>query len=102
MGANGKTIENRGQAAITMKDPSTRATINSVFQVARVSRPLYSVSRICDAGCEVSFNKTEGRVMKGAKVIATFPRRGGLYVNTFMVKPADPKRHRDMGFTRHA
>jgi hypothetical protein len=102
MGANGKTIENRGQAAVAMKSTSTGANINSVFQIARVSRPLYSVSRICDAGCDVQFTKTEGRVSKGGKLIATFPRKGGLYVSTFTVKPADPRRHKDMGFQRPA
>ena len=102
MGANGKTIENRGQAAVAMKSTSTGANINSVFQIARVSRPLYSVSRICDAGCDVQFSKTEGRVSKGGKLIATFPRKGGLYVSTFTVKPADPRRHKDMGFQRPA
>ena len=100
MGANGKTIENRGQAAVAMKCGT--ANINSVFQIARVSRPLYSVSRICDAGCDVHFNKTEGRITKGGKLVATFPRRGGLYVNTFVVRPADPRKHEDMGFQRHA
>ena len=103
MGANGKTIINKGQAAVRMKAPDTGAMINSVFQVAQVSRPLYSVSKICDSGCEVTFNNKEGRVLtKSGKLIATFPRRGGLYVNTFLVKPSDPSKHKEMGFTRHA
>ena len=79
IGANGKTIENKGQAAVSLK-ASNGVRINSVFQIAQVSRPFYSVSRICDAGCEVSFNRTEGRVTKNGKRIATFPRRRGLYV----------------------
>jgi hypothetical protein len=85
-----------------MTAPDIGAMINSVFQVAQVSRPLYSVSKICDSGCDVTFNKTEGRVLKNGKLIATFPRRGGLYVNTFLVKPSDPSKHKEMGFTRHA
>ena len=85
-----------------MKAPTTGVRINSVFQIARVSRPLYSVSRVCDAGCEVSFNQTEGKVTKNGKVIAVFPRRGGLYVGTLMVKPAQPKVHDQMGFVRQA
>ena len=56
--------------------------LRSNFQIAEVSRMLYSVSQICDAGCDVRFNKTEGRVLKGERVLATFPRKGGLYVMT--------------------
>jgi len=102
MGANGKTIENLGQAAVSMKAPTTGVRINSIFQIAHVSRPLYSVSRICDSGCEVTFNQSEGKVTKNGKLIAVFPRRGGLYVGTLMVKPAQPKDHEKMGFVRQA
>jgi len=102
VGANGKTIENKGQAAVRMKAQDTGAMINSVFQIAQVSRPLYSVSKICDSGCEVAFDNKEGRVLKNGKVIASFPRRGGLYVSTFLIKPSDPSKHKQMGFQRHA
>jgi len=90
-GANGKTIENKGQSTVHMRAKETGVKINSVFQIAEVSRPLYSVSQICDSGCEVAFNKDEGRVTRGGKLIATFPRRGGLYIGALMVKPGNPK-----------
>ena len=57
--------------------------VTSTFQVAPVTRPLHSVSRMCDSGCEVSFNKDRGEVTKNGKIIATYRRMGGLYVAEF-------------------
>jgi hypothetical protein len=99
-GANGKTIENKGQSTVRMRSKDTGVKINSVFQIAHVSRPLYSVSKICDTGCEVHFNKTEGRVTRNNKLIATFPRRGGLYIGTLVVNPNNPRKHKDADFIR--
>ena len=56
------------------------SSFSSVFQIADVTRPLYSVGRMCDAGCSVSFTKDQATVRKGAKVMAVFKRQGGLYV----------------------
>jgi len=102
-GANGKTIENKGQSTVRMRAKDTDVRINSIFQIAQGSRPLYSVSKICDTGCEVHFTKDEGRVTRNGKLIAAFPRRGGLYIGTLIVKPGDPKsvkNARDAPFVR--
>jgi hypothetical protein len=48
--------------------------------VTDVTRALYSVSKMCDEGCEVHFTATEGIVTKQGKVVAKFVREGGLYV----------------------
>ena len=76
--ANGDHIRNKGQAVVRGRVGKRR--IASTFQVADVSRALYSVSKICDDNCEVHFTKTEGRVTRDGKVIAVFLREGGLYV----------------------
>jgi hypothetical protein len=56
-----------------------------------VSRPLYSVGRICDAGCEVSFNAKQATVSKNNRKIAIFERRNGLYLANIEVRgTADP------------
>ena len=81
-----------------MRAKETGVKINSVFQIAEVSRPLHPVSKICDSGCEVAFNKDEGRVTRGGKLIATFPRRGGLYIGALMVKPGNPKNPKESDF----
>ena len=62
-------------------------TSKSVFQVADVTRALYSVSEICDDGCEVHFAATEAVVTKGGKVITRFGREGGVYTVELEIKP---------------
>jgi hypothetical protein len=51
--AGGKAIDNEGRVSIVMHAPSgedTRSELLSCFQVAKVTRPLISVSRICSKG----------------------------------------------------
>ena len=51
--ANGDPITNRGQLIVGL--PTTEGhPIHFAFQVCEVSRPLWSVSKICDAGCSVT------------------------------------------------
>jgi len=77
--ANGGKIRNHGQSNVKMRTKEgTR--VASTFQVADVTRPLYSVSKLCDAGYDVAFKKHEALVTKGDKVIHRFHREGGLYV----------------------
>ena len=86
--ANGDPIENRGQMTLNLTT-TTGHPIQSVFQVCEVSRPLWSVSKICDAGCEVTFTKT-GASIKHAptgKEVCTFERKRGLYVASMPLRP---------------
>jgi hypothetical protein len=86
--ANGGKILNLGEATLNFND-GAGSKLRSNFQVAEVSRMLYSVSQICDTECEVHFNKSEGTVIKDNKIIARFPRKGGLYVmETTLKAPA--------------
>jgi len=88
--ANGDRIANIGEVAMTLKS-KTGATFNSVFQIADVTRPLYSVGRICDAGCEVTFNNEQAVVRKSGKVMSVFKRQGGLYIADLDVMNDEPK-----------
>jgi len=98
--ANGGKILNLGETSLNFNDGSG-SRMRSTFQVAEVSRMLYSVSQLCDAGCDVSFNKDEGRVTKDGKTLAKFPRKGGLYVMTTTLKaPTAHKQRPDTGFAR--
>ena len=56
--------------------------MKTTVQVAEVSRPLMSVSQICDAHSDnqVIFTAAEGVVMRNDRVLARYPRSGGLYV----------------------
>ena len=67
----------------------------SCFQVANVTRPLMSVSKVCDQGLRCIFDDERATIVdkKTGKEIATFERRGGLYIAKMKLKaPA--------GFTR--
>jgi len=88
--ANGDRIDNLGEVPVRLKEKDG-VTFGSVFQVADVTRPLYSVGRICDNGCTVSFNNTRAVVMKGGRKMATFQRKGGLYLADFELLPPDNK-----------
>ena len=61
-------------------------TVRSTFQIADVTRALFSVSKMCDEGCEVHFAQTEAIATKGGKVVTRFAREGGLYCVEMQLK----------------
>ena len=62
-------------------DGDENRKIKSTFQVAEVTRPLMSVSRVCDQGLTCSFTDTHALVLdKAGKTVVKFDRRGGLYI----------------------
>ena len=78
--ANGSPIPNLGQLVAHFKDPDGRAC-GIPFQVAEVERPLLSVSRLAEAGCQVSFKDHSGEILHvatGRKL--PLVRRGGVYL----------------------
>ncbi len=79
--AGGNRIRNLGQARVGVRDPGCTSGFGSILQIAEVSRPLYSVSKICDSGASVTFSNSEAVVKsKDGAVLAKFKREGGLYV----------------------
>ena len=55
--------------------------LQSVFQVAGVTRPLMSVGRVCDQGLKCIFDDKKALVVdKDSEGVCRFERRGGLYV----------------------
>ena len=79
---DGGTIPNLGQSQLNLSDESIGRDIQSVFQVAAVTRPLMSVGRICDEGHSVTFNSVMAVVNgKDGSELCRFVRNGsGLYV----------------------
>ena len=53
---DGGTIPNLGQSKLHLSDLGVGRDIESVFQVAAVTRPLMSVECICDEGHSVTLN----------------------------------------------
>ena len=95
VGAGGHKMKNRGEMALALKTPEGRG-ISTTFQVSDVTRPLWSVARICDAGFDVIFSKDGARVVsQKGKVICKFARVGNLY----KIK-MDLKNPMHKGFTR--
>ena len=86
MAASGDRIENEGESDVLLEGGSI--PIKSVFQIANVTRPLMSISRICDHdGNTVTFDKDKGIVYnKNRKELCRFVRDGALYTMKFKVK----------------
>jgi hypothetical protein len=103
--ASGGSIENEGEMHMVMQnmeDQRGMKSLKTVFQACNVTRPLCSVSKVCDAhpDANVRFDAKQALVRRGKRVIATFKRRGGLYVARMKVKrPAGrPAGSPDEGF----
>jgi hypothetical protein len=61
--------------------------LQSVFQVAGVTRPLMSVGRVCDQGMKCLFDDKVALVLnKDNQEVCRFERRGGLYVARLKLK----------------
>ena len=87
--ANGQVIANQGQMVLNLAT-SVGAPLQSTFQVCSVHRPLWSVGKICDNGCSVTFDAKGATVKsKEGKSVCTFERRNGLYVTTLNLQRPD-------------
>jgi hypothetical protein len=101
--ANGEEVENLGEQILDIVT-STGVETQVKYQNADVSRPLNSISEICDAGGvrgqQVVFGRNGGAVLNLDTGVATpFPREGGIYTFDFWVKPASEEKLAS-GFTR--
>ena len=79
---DGGQIPNLGQKRLNLSDDALGSDVQSVFQIAAVTRPLMSVGKICDEGHEVTFSNTCAVVRnKDGNELCKFHRdSGGLYV----------------------
>jgi hypothetical protein len=101
-GAGGEAIKHWGRASVRMEQEDGRH-ISQEVQVMEVTRPLHSISTVCDNEHDVVFTKTEGLVLPAGlldevlamvrkKVVARYKRKGGLYVAKMRVKDPRAKR----------
>ena len=79
---DGGQIPNLGQKSLNLSDEGLGSDVQSVFQIAAVTRPLMSVGKICDEGHEVTFSNVCAVVRnKDGNELCKFHRdSGGLYV----------------------
>ena len=101
LAADGGRIPNYGEVKLNLVSPDSKGEahrITSRFEVADVTRALWSVGLICDRGLNVVFAKGHAKVLDGAgKELCHFDRRNGLYIAK--VKLRNPK-HVAEGFGR--
>ena len=88
--ANGSRIPNLGQLMVHFEDAAGRAC-GMPFQVAKVERPLVSVSRLAQTGPRVSFEGDPGSIVhKATGRTMPLKREGGVYV--LELRPPDRRR----------
>ena len=77
---DGGTISNMGQSKLNLSDGTK--DIESIFQIAAVTRPLMSVGKMCDEGRTVAFYAVMAVVRSvDGEALSRFKRKdGGLYV----------------------
>ena len=102
-GAGGEPIKHWGRASVRMQQEDGKH-ISQEVQVMEVTRPLNSISTVCDNEHDVVLTKTEGLVLLACmlaevlavvrkRVVAKYQRKGGLYVAKMRVN--DPKARRN-------
>ena len=70
--ANGARVPNDAQSVFNLQ-AANKNTMETTFQLPKVSRPLMSVGRLCDAGMDVLFKKDRADVLAaGGSVILSF------------------------------
>ena len=85
-GADGGKIANHGQVMLSLLAPDSEGhghKILSKFEVADVTRALWSVGLICDSGLKVTFSKTNAYIKdQEDNELCVFTRSGeqGLYI----------------------
>ena len=85
--ANGGKLYNLGQTHVPIALDNGARTL-ATFQVADVSRPLMSVSKVCEMGNRVVFGAQGGYILNLATGAATeFVKKEGIYVFVMWVPP---------------
>ena len=86
-GANGGKLYNLGQTHVPVAlDNGARSL--ATFQVADVSRPLMSVSKVCEMGNRVVFGANGGYILNLETGAATqFIKKEGIYVFNMWIPP---------------
>ena len=86
--AGGKLIANEGQAVVEMLPPDTNDELACTIQIAKVTRPLLSVTKMTESGkISVLCKKDEALILnEEGKTVAKFNRKGGLYTAIMRVR----------------
>ena len=89
--ADGGVIKNKGEKTVTMYSEDGDQ-FRARYQITDVTRPLNSISRVCDQGNNVLFTKTGGWIINHESGRYTwFPREHGVYVLHSWVNESFPR-----------
>ena len=90
MAADGGKIDNQGEALLSLITTDSKGAGHAVranFQIADVTRALWSVGLICDSGLQVTFATMSASILdKSGREICHFERRHGLYIATVQLE----------------
>ena len=87
---NGHRIPNEGEFILTL-DADDGIPLAIRFQVAEITRPLISVSQLCEKGFHVEFKETHALVVDSSgRTACTFKRKGQLYTAKMTLKAPEP------------
>ena len=93
---NVERIPNEGEVQLNLEAADGQGgtrQLQSTFQSAPVTRPLMSVSQICDHGFKCIFDKDRAVVVDAdMKPKFAWERRGGLYMSPMKIKAPTPFR----------
>ena len=91
---DGGRLANRGQMRLNMQPLNdSNQPLQSIFQIAKVTRPLMSVGKTCDNGMEILFTEERAvvRDKRDGSELCVFERKpGGLYIWKFRLKAPSP------------
>ena len=101
LAADGGRIKNHGESLLQLVAADSKGgehAIQSKFQVADVTRALWSVGLICDSGLDVRFRKNDASVLDGnGRELCHFVRNGGLYIATVRLENPEHPDFRRLG-----
>ena len=88
---NEAKVPTDGQSVLNLQ-ANNNHTMATTFRLAKVSPPLMSVGRLCEAGMDVLFKKDgEDVLATDGNVVLRFERQsGGLYVARLKLKKPSP------------
>ena len=91
---NGQRVPTEGQVHLNLGVDAGQGNfqqVTSLFQVADLTRPIMSVSQVCEQGKRCVFEKDHALVITAeGDALCRFENRGGLYVATMKLKALSP------------
>ena len=86
---DGGVMANLGEMTLNLAEPKAGNEFSSTFQIAKVTRPLMSVGKICDEGYKVIFDRKVARIINeadGSEICQFHRQDNGLYTAKLRLK----------------